>query len=79
MNGFLSSTAAERARSHLQQTKDKELAHQRTMENELHDLQLKNGELKSKAKDRDNLQTLIANNKREIDALQSRVKVKLSI
>lgn len=72
---LLCRSAAERARSNLQLTKDQELGHQRTMENELHDLQLKNSELRSKVKERESLQASISNLRREIEALQIRVKV----
>lgn len=67
----------ERERVNLTGNREHERTLQRTMENEIHELQLKNGELKAKAKERDNLQQSIATFKREIESLQDRIKVQI--
>jgi hypothetical protein len=55
--------------------RDQEIAHQRTMENERHKLELENSELNRKVSERNALLEAIENFKREISVLQERTKV----
>ena len=68
--------AAERERQNLTTNRDQELAHQRTMENERHKLELENSELNRKVSERNALLEAVENSKREISVLQGRVKVR---
>ena len=69
---------ADRARQHLISAREQDLAHQRSLENELHALELKNAELRNKVKDRDAIHASIEGMKREVISHQQRSKVCLS-
>ena len=62
-------------RQNLTSTHEQDLAHQRSLENELHALELKNGELINKVKDRDAVHASIESMKSEVMSLQQRSKV----